>query len=164
VCPKRSRELSRITDFWTAVRALAANGTAWTAVGALAATGTAWIIWWQVSSAGTALYGSNSYVVQKDLIEALDHVAEIQETIAQQGKNEPQKSQLKRSVIKYDSLFEAAAALHNNRGLSDATWEHLLRVTCPNLDKLSYRFEDTILPATKAACETEKAKWQDVPR
>jgi hypothetical protein len=147
--------VSRATDIGTA---------AGTAVGAIATAVTAVIIYLQVSSAGTALYGSNSYAVQKDLIDAADHISEVQDTIAQQGKTEPQKSQLKRSVIKYDSLFEAAEALHNNGGISDQTWDHLLKIMCANFYKLSYRFEDTDLPATKAACENGKAKWQDVPR
>jgi hypothetical protein len=135
-----------------------------TGVGALATVGTAAIIYWQVSSAGTALYGSNSYAVQKDLIEALDRVSQDQDTIILQGNSDAAKAQLKRQVARLDTLFEAVEALYNNDGISKDTWEHILKTMCPKFDKVSYKFGDNDLFATKAACDRGQRLWRENPR
>jgi hypothetical protein len=143
------------TDSWTAIA---------TGVGALATAVTALIIYWQVSSAGTALYGSNSYAVQKDLIEALDRVSQDQDAIIQQGNSAAAKAQLKRQVVRLDTLFEAVEALYNNDGISKDTWKHILKTMCPKFDKVSYQFGDNDLSATKAACDRGQSFWRENPR
>jgi hypothetical protein len=143
------------TETWTAIA---------TGVGALATVGTAAIIYLQVSSAGTALYGSNSYAVQKDLIEAIDRISQDEDTIILQGSSDVAKAQLKRQVARLDALFEAVEALYNNDGISKDTWEHILKTMCPQFDRKSYQFGKNELSATKAACNRGQKLWRETPR
>jgi hypothetical protein len=162
LCDLRGRRTPRrlglpnwTTETWTAIA---------TGVGALATVGTAAIIYLQVSSAGTALYGSNSYAVQKDLIEAIDRISQDEDTIILQGSSDVAKAQLKRQVARLDALFEAVEALYNNDGISKDTWEHILKTMCPQFDRKSYQFGKNELSATKAACNRGQKLWRETPR
>jgi hypothetical protein len=106
----------------------------------------------------------NTYAVQKDLIDAFEHIIAVEDQLIQQGKSESLKSELRRSVEKYDSLFEAIETLRNNDGISEQTWLHLLKLECPNFEKMSYSVGDTPLPATKFACVSTQTKWREPPR
>ena len=66
-------------------------------LGAAATALGAFFVWLQISSAATTLYSSNSYTVQKDIIEASDKVSEAQDQILAQAKTPNPRCQFKTS-------------------------------------------------------------------
>jgi hypothetical protein len=138
-----------------------------TGAGAFATAVGAGFVWWQVSAANSALSGSNAYMVQKDLIDAYDHVSEAQDQILQLGDDRSQEitaeATLKRQVIRLDTLIETAQNLHSNAGISDETWAFIMKTMCPEFNKRSFRFGDTDLPASKSVCDSRKSDWETNP-
>lgn len=139
-------------DEWTAIGTGA--GVVVTAVGAA-------LVWWQISAASSALYGTNSYAVHKDIIDAYDHVLDAEDQIDQKtGQDSALKATLKRQIIRLDSLIETADGLHNNKGLSDDSWKHVLSSICPGFEKDKYKIKETDIPAVQSACENGKPLWK----
>ncbi len=141
---------------WTAIATAAGAGA--TAVGA-------GFVFWQIWSASDALYGTNSYAVHKDLIDAYDHVLETADQISQKdGPDLALKAALKRQVIRLDTIIETAEGLRNNNGLSAESWKQILSTICPNFEKVNYKIGGADMPATQAACERANAFWKAQPK
>jgi hypothetical protein len=139
-------------DAWVAIA---------TGVGALATAGGAIGVYWQISSASSALYGTNSYAVHKDLIDAYEHVLETQDQISlKDGQDPALKPALRRQVIRLDSIIETAEGLRNNDGISADSWKHILSSICPNFEAMKYKIGDFPMPAAQTACENGKPLWK----
>ncbi len=144
------------SDAWTAIA---------TAFGALATAVGAGFVYWQISSASSALYGTNSYAVHKDLIDAYDHVLETEDQISQKDGQDPAlKAALKRQVIRLDTIIETAEGLRNNDGVSAESWKHILSSMCPNFETIKYKIGGFDLRAAQTACENGKTFWKVQPK
>jgi hypothetical protein len=143
------------SDIWTAIL---------TGAGALATALGAGFVWWQVSSAAASLYASNSYAVQKDLIEAFVQVIhgldDLQPTSSGVTDQSELRAALKRDVIYFDTLVESIHGLRNNGGISVDTWKHILGNICKNFDATAYVIKNVPLPATKSACQESPTFWK----
>lgn len=135
-----------------------------TGVGAAATGLGALFIWLQISAAETTLYSSNSYTVQKDVIEASDRVLEAQDQILTQGKTPISVAKLKRQAMRLDSLVEAVQALRNNGGIKTKTWGTILGWICPSLSATSYKLGDTDLSSIRDACNGDRDLWRGKPQ
>ena len=51
----------------------------------------------------------------------------------------------------HNPLIETADGLHNNKGLSDESWRHILSSMCPNFEKDKFRIGDTDIPGAHTA-------------
>jgi hypothetical protein len=141
---------------WTAIATAA--GAAATAVGA-------GFVFWQIWSASDALYGTNSYAVHKDLIDAYDHVLETEDQLIQKNGPDPAlKAALKRQVIRLDTIIETAEGLRNNNGLSAASWKHILSSMCPNFETTNYKIGGFDMRAAQTACERGQTFWKAQPK
>jgi hypothetical protein len=124
----------------------------------------AFFVWLQISSAATTLYSSNSYTVQKDVIEASDKVSEVQDQILTQGKTPILAANLKRQAIRLDSLIEAVQALRNNDGIKNETWRTILGWICPSFSAGSYKLGDADLSSIRDACNANRNLWRGRPQ
>jgi hypothetical protein len=142
-------------DTWTAIGAIgAAAGAVATAVGAFA-------VWWQISDAKSALYGTNSYALHKDLIDAYDHVLDAKDQLDQKGGQDPALSaNLRRQVRRFDAFIQTAEGLHNNAGLSDDSWKQILSSMCPTFERDKYQIVKIDVPGVKNACDNGQKFWR----
>jgi hypothetical protein len=135
-----------------------------TGLGTVATAAGAFFVWLQISEAATTLYSSNSYTVQKDIIEASDKVSEAQDQILAQGKTPILAADLKRQAIRLDSLVEAVQALRNNGGIKQKTWGTILGWVCPPLSTGSYKLGDADLSSIRDACNGNRNLWRANPQ
>jgi hypothetical protein len=141
-------------DAWTAVGAIAtAVGVIVTGVGALA-------VWWQISDAKSALYGTNSYALHKDLIDAYDHVLEARDKLEASPDAALNNASLKRQIRRFDALIETAEGLHNNAGLSEDSWKQILVSMCAAYERDNYQISKIDVPAVRRACESGQNLWR----
>ena len=133
-------------------------------LGAAATALGAFFVWLQISSAATTLYSSNSYTVQKDIIEASDKVSEAQDQILAQAKTPILAANLKRQAIRLDLLIEAVQALRNNNGIKSETWGTILGWICPSFSASSYKLGDADLSSIRDACNGNRNLWRVKPQ
>jgi hypothetical protein len=137
-----------------------------TFLGVLATLAGAVIIVYQIKDARKALLSANAYMIEKDLIDALDRMHDL---VAKRGESpngvgaesRAAQADLDRAASHLDNVIEATSGLKNNGGISDETWGFFLRAVCRPLDQISYRIGSTSMAATREACNAKKTLWED---
>jgi len=139
-------------------------GSFLTVAGAVATAVSAYLLYRQISDANVSLYSANSYTVQKDIAAAYESIREAQDKLLTPSRDKSHDDELraafKRQVIRFDTLFEAITAMHNNKGISDDTWRSITRRNCPPFSNAKYALGDVDTPSIKVACEKEASSWR----
>jgi hypothetical protein len=135
-----------------------------TLFGVLAATGGAFFVYWQIRDANKTLFITNSYTVQKDILDAADQLSEAIDEVTNPANGSNAASLLnneKRQATKLDGLIDTVHAVRNNNGISNDTWEHILRRMCPAFDP-DYKAAGVLMSSVRSACTEDPKIWQGV--
>ena len=113
--------------------------------GAVATAVGAYLLVQQIGAAQQALFGGNAYLIEKDLIDALDRLNEAKakqlhvDKPANADEQAKADAELDNAAWHLDNVIEAAAGLKDNKGISDDIWNSFLRTVCNPLAAANYR-------------------------